>query len=213
MASLLGSLSDAQGRELRQNIYYLNMGELREFCDSHGIPYAIYFESEDGRVRKSRDADRKGIVIDRVLHFLNTGKIKPRTVFAKSVVRFAPVPSVPVKTERIFYGQYKDSDRNFLELMKQLTDGAFEAGAISQEVLRACWTRGAAPTYREFAKLWLNARKDHTQPNPEWAFLTDRAKGIAGADWKQLRIEKASAAIAVLKKIAPRSHGPARTIS
>jgi len=197
------SCPNSERTELLENIYYLNMQELREFCDSHGIPYAIYFETDDGRVRKSRDADRKGIVIDRVLHFLHTGAIKPHTVFAKSVVRFEPMPSAPTESDRIFYGQYKDSDPNFLKLMKRLTDGAFEAGAISQEVLRACWTRGEAPTYREFAKLWLKARKDHTKPNPEWAFLTDRAKGIAGKDWKHLRVKKASAAIELLKKIAP----------
>ena len=181
------------------------MQELREFCDAHGIPFAIYFETEDGRIRKSRDVDRKGIVIDRVLHFLNSRIIKPRTVFAKSVVRFEPMPSAPTETNRIFYGHYKDSDPSFLDLMKRLTNGAFEAGAISQEVLRGCWTRGEAPTYREFAKLWLMARADHTKPNPEWAFLTDRAKGIAGTDWKQLRVRKASAAIALLKKIPPRT--------
>jgi hypothetical protein len=202
VVSLLGKLTGSQRSELLENIYYLNMQELRGFCDAHEIPYAIYFEAEDGRVRKSRDADRKGIVIDRVLHFLNAGSIKPRTVFMKSVVRFVAIPSSPQETDRIFYGQYKDSDPNFLKLMKHLTGGTFEAGAISQEVLRACWTRGAAPSYREFAKLWLKAREDHTKPNPEWAFLTDRAKGIAGADWKQLRIKKASAAIALLKKIA-----------
>jgi hypothetical protein len=203
MASLLDGLTGAQRRQLLANIYYLNMQELRRFCDEHEIPYAIYFETETGRVRKSRDADRKGIVIDRVLHFLETGDIKPHTVFIKSVVRFVPMPSSPVESDRIFYGQYKDSDPNFLELMKRLTDGVFEAGAISQEVLRACWTRGDAPTYREFARLWLKAREDHTKPNPEWAFLTDRAKGIAGSDWKQLRVEKASAALAFLRKVAP----------
>ncbi len=61
-------------------------------------------------MRKSRDADRKGIVIARVLHFLNTGTIKPRTVFAKSVVRLGPMHSAPKETDRIFYGQYKDSN-------------------------------------------------------------------------------------------------------
>lgn len=203
MTSLLGKLTDSEKTELLENIYYLNMQELREFCDARGIPYAIYCETDDGRVRKSRDADRKGIVIDRVLHFVNTGTIKPRTVFAKSVVRFEPMHSPPMESDRIFYGQYKDSDSDFLKLMERLTDSKFEAGAISQEVLRRCWTRGEAPTHREFAKLWLKAREDHTKPNPEWAFLTDRAKGIASADWKQLRVKKASAALALLKQIAP----------
>ncbi len=205
MASLLGKLTASQRTELLESIYYLNMQELREFCGAHQIPYVIYFEGDDGRIRKSRDADRKGIVIDRVLHFLNTGTIKPRTFFAKSVVRLYPLNTAAgPKRSTSSIAQYKDSDPNFLTfMMKQLTSGAFEAGAISQEVLRACWTRGDAPTYREFATLWLKAREDHIKPNPEWAFLTDRAKGIAGADWKQLRIRKASAATTLLKEIAP----------
>jgi hypothetical protein len=203
VASLLSRLSDSQRSELLQNIYYLNMRELHDFCDAHAIPYAIYFEGEDGRIRKSHDADRKGIVIDRVVHFLKTGTVKPRTVFAKSVVRFDSKRSAPTQTDRVSYGEYKDTDPEMLALMKHLSGGKFEAGAISQEVLRACWTRGEAPTYREFAKLWLKAREEHTKPNPEWAFLTDRAKGIAGADWKQLRITKAASARALLRKVAP----------
>jgi hypothetical protein len=203
VASLLGKLSDSERAELFANIYYLNMRELHDFCDAHAIPYVIYFENEAGRIRKSRDSDRKGIVIDRVVHFLKTGTIKPRTVFAKSIVRFESKRSAPREADRIFYGEHKDADPKMLALMKHLTGGNFEAGAISQEVLRACWTRGDAPTYREFAKLWLKAREEHTKPNPEWVFLTDCAKGIAGADWKQLRIRKAAAALALLRKIAP----------
>jgi hypothetical protein len=203
VAALLDKLSESDRAELLANIYYLNIRELHDFCDANEIPYAIYFEGDDGRIRKSRDLDRKGIVIDRVLHFLRTGSIKSRTLFAKSVVRFDSKRSAPTATDRVFYGAYKDSDPKMLTLMKHLTGGKFEAGAISQEVLRACWTRGAAPTYREFARLWLKAREDHTKPNPEWAFLTDRAKGVAGADWKQLRIRKASAAIAMFRRIAP----------
>ncbi len=202
MQSLLSKLRESQRTELLENIYYLNMQELRGFCDAHGIPYAIYFETGDGRVRKSRDADRKGVVIDRVVHFLNTGTIKPRTVFTQSVVSFDPMPPVLVESDRVLYGQYKDSDPSLLKLMKRLTDGKFEAGAISQEVLRACWTRGEAPTYREFAQLWIAAREAHTKPNPEWAFLTDRAKGLAGTDWKQVRNAKAAAAIETLRKLS-----------
>lgn len=202
MPSLLRKLGESQRTELLENIYYLNRQELRGFCDASGIPYVIYFETDDGRERKSPDADRKGIVIDRVVHFLNTGTIKPRTVFTKSVVSFDPMPPVRVESDRIFYAQYKDSDPGLLKLMKRLTNGKFKAGAISQEVLRACWTRGEAPTYREFARLWIAAREAHTKPNPEWAFLTDRAKGTAGADWKQVRNAKAAAAIETLRVLS-----------
>jgi hypothetical protein len=202
VASALDKLNPAERAELLANIYYLNMRELHDFCAAHQIPYAIFFEGEDGRVRKSRDLDRKGIVIDRVVHFLTTGNIKPRTVFIKSVVRFDAKRNSPAEADRVYYGSYKDTEPQMLALMKHLTGGQFEAGAISQEVLRGCWTRGEAPTYREFARLWLKAREDHTKPNPEWAFLSDRAKGTAGADWKQLRNRKASAALALLNRIA-----------
>jgi hypothetical protein len=60
MASLLGRLNDSERTALLENLNYLNMKELREFCDAHGIPYAIFFETDNGSVRKSRDADRKG---------------------------------------------------------------------------------------------------------------------------------------------------------
>ena len=78
MASLLGKLTDSQRSELLENIYYLNMHELRGFCDEHGIPYAIYFETEDGRIRKSRDTDRKGVVIDRVVPQLHGPEVGTR---------------------------------------------------------------------------------------------------------------------------------------
>ncbi len=84
MPSPLDKLSRSKRAELLENIYYLNLQELRGFCDAHAIPYVIYFEREDGRIRRSRDADRKGIVIDRVVHFLGTGSIKPRTVLRKA---------------------------------------------------------------------------------------------------------------------------------
>ena len=81
------------------------MRELHEFCDAHEIPYAIN-ESEDARIRKSRDMDRKGVVIARIVHFLKTGTIKPRTIFRKSVVCFSSRRSAPVESDRVFYGEY-----------------------------------------------------------------------------------------------------------
>jgi hypothetical protein len=38
VASLLGELADPQRTELLENIYYLNMQELRKFCAGHAIP-------------------------------------------------------------------------------------------------------------------------------------------------------------------------------
>jgi hypothetical protein len=204
---LLSSLSDTEKAEFLRDIYYLNMQELREFCDTNGIPYWIHFEAGDGRVIKSRDGDRKAIVIDRVLHFLNTGIVRLPTLFPKSVVSMKPNASAPTETDRVLYGQYKSRDSKTMELLQNLTDGKFEVGAISQEVIRDCWTRKHAPTYREFAHLWMRASIDHKAPNPEWAYLSDLAKGTADRDWKKLRTRKAASVVALLKKITAHPRG------
>lgn len=197
----IDALTSDERERLLTDIYYLNMAELRGFCDARRIPYAIAVEHQDGRVTQTRDADRKGIVIDRVLHFLRTGRVKPATIFRRPVVAAKPLGRAPIESDQILYRQYKNHDEATLRLMKHLTGGRFEFGAIAQETLRACWTRNEAPTYREFAKLWEKASADHSKPNPEWAFLTDLANGTAGKDWKKLRTQKAATVLSLLKKI------------
>jgi hypothetical protein len=84
--------------------------------------------------------------------------------------------------------------------MKGLTDGRFRFGAVAQEVLRACWSSGDAPTYREFAVRWDEAVRDHDEPNPEWAYLSDLAHGTAGDGWKDKRVREARVALRLLRK-------------
>lgn len=133
--SQFSKLSSAEQAQLLDDIYYLNMGEFRQFCDAQGISYRIHIESK-GRVIRTSDCDRKGIVIDRILHLLRTGKIKPNTVFPASVVAVEKLGYDPCESDRVLYGQYKSSDPGIGKLMKRLTDGKFEFGAISQVVIR-----------------------------------------------------------------------------
>lgn len=197
----LATLEPHETERLLADIYYLNTAELRGFCKAQRIPYMIQIESGDGLFTRSKDADRKGIVIDRIVHFLKTGNVKPATTFRKQVVSSKELGRAPLESDPVRYGEYKNHDAATLRLMKQLTDRKFEFGAIAQEVLRACWSRNQAPTYREFARLWEKAAADHSKPNPEWAFLTDLAQGTAGGDWKKLRNQKASAVLSLLGKI------------
>jgi hypothetical protein len=198
----LATLERHESERLLADIYYLNTTELRGFCNAHRIPYTIRIESPDGRFIRSKDADRKGIVIERVVHFLKTGAVKPATTFRRQVVSSKQPGRPPLESDPVRYGEYRNHDAVTLKLMKQLTDGKFEFGAIAQEVLRACWARNRAPTYREFARLWEREAADHSKPNPEWAFLTDLARGTAGRDWKKLRTQKAAAVLLLLGKIA-----------
>ena len=183
-----------------EDIYYLNMAELRRFCDAYAIPYKIHIETGDKQIVQTRDADRKGIVIDRILHFLSTGAIKRKTLFRRRVIATDRREEPPAESDPVLYGRYKNHDPSILKLMKELTKGKFEFGAVAQEVLRACWSRNQAPSYRDFARLWEKAAIKHSMPNREWAFLSDVAKGSAGPDWKKLRARKASAVIMILNK-------------
>ena len=195
------ALAPDEKPRLLADIYYLNTAELRTFCNAHRIPYMIWIERPDGRLSRTRDADRKGIVIDRILHFLKTGAVKPATTFRKEVVASKELDRVPLESDLILFGQYKNHDGAILKLLKRLTQGKFEFGATAQEVLRACWSQNRAPTYRDFATLWGMAAADHSSPNREWAYLTDLAQGTASPDWKRLRSQKASAVISLLKKV------------
>jgi hypothetical protein len=83
----MAALGPAEREWLSEAIHYLNMAELRRFCEARFIPYRSHVETVDGRVVQSRDADRKGVLINRLLHFLNTGAVKPKTIFDNRLSR------------------------------------------------------------------------------------------------------------------------------
>jgi len=139
-------LSPAQRKRLAEDIYYLNITELRRFCEAHVIPYMIYLERPDGRIVQTRDADRKGVVIERILQFLRTGMIPPKTIFRKSAIATQRADNPPTESDRVLYHRFRNHDPEILELMKRLTAEKFEFGAVAQEVLCACWSRNEAPT-------------------------------------------------------------------
>ena len=85
-----------------------------------------------------------------------------------------------------------------ITLLKELTDGQFKNGAIARMVAREFWSSGKAPTFREYASAWIDASREHIRPNPEWAFLSDRANKVAVRDWKKLRSHKAAKVIKLL---------------
>ena len=87
-------------------------------------------------------------------------------------------------------------------MLKRLTGGQFKDGALARILAREFWSRGVAPTLQEFAAAWLNAKEKHEQPNPEWAFLLDRAKGTDMTDWKRKRAEKAAQVMRILSYIS-----------
>jgi hypothetical protein len=201
MALSFSKLSKGEQQELLDDLNYLNISEIKSFCSRHSIPYRIAIETEDGDRRTTKDDDRKGVILHRVRHFLRTGMILEETRFQAAVVSFDRLPDNITADNRLFYGQYDKTNRTMIALLKSLTDGQFENGAIARILARDFWASGKAPTFREYASAWIHASREHLRPNPEWAFLSDRASKVAVPDWKRLRKRKASIVLKLLNQI------------
>lgn len=194
-------LPEADQKELMNDLNYLNIVEIKSFCKRHSIPYAIAIQTNDGRRRKTKEDDRKGVILHRIRHFLKTGTVLEETCFSAEVVCFDALPKKPHPSDRLFYPQYDKTNRAMIALLKRLTQGKFRNGASARIVARSFWSRGEAPTFEQYASAWLQAVEHRTRPNPEWAFLSDKARGTAGPDWKRLRMRKARKALLMLNQI------------
>jgi hypothetical protein len=192
-------LTEAQQKELLDELNYLNMAEIQSFCRRHQIPFTIRVEGTRGK--KRNEVDRKGVILERIRHFLNTGEVLPSTCFAAKVVCFDRPAPQPRPKDRLYYGQYDKNNRAVMSLLKRLTEGRFRDGAIARIVAREFWGRGEAPTFRKYAAAWKSAAGENREAHPEWAFLADRARGAAGSDWKRLRAKKAAKVLRALNAI------------
>lgn len=206
-ASLIAGMSQKKQRKLLSDLNYLNTGEIKKFCERHGIPYRIAVETKDGRWKKTKEDDRKGVVLRRVRHFLRSGSVLKETRFRSAVVSLEAIPEELTASDRLFYGRYEKSNRVVMGLLKELTGGEFKDGAIARILAREFWSSGKAPTFQEYAAAWLVARKEHTKPNEEWAYLSDRAGKKDVAEWKKRRERKAKEVMRVLGKIGVRRGG------
>ncbi len=204
MTSLVKHLGPAQQLALFDDLNYLNIAEFRGFCDRHGIPYTIHVQTTSGRQKKTRDTDRKAVVLDRIRHYLKTGAILPPTCFAASIVKLdCDPPEEFTASDRLYYGWYNKKNAALLAQLQQLTGGKFRDGAVARLLLRDLWTAGKAPTLRQFAKAWLNAEQQGLGEHPECAWLTDRARKTAGSNWKAKRKRIAQRTLKILEKIPP----------
>jgi len=89
-------------------------------------------------------------------------------------------------------------------LLRDLTGGRFRDGAVARVLAMEFWTRGEAPTFREFARSWTKAKaEEHRLLTPAYAYLTDLRHQRSDGDWKALRKAKAKSALETLARIAP----------
>jgi hypothetical protein len=75
VVSPIAALPNDMQRELLDDLNDLNTAEIKSFCKRHSIPYAITIETKDGCRKRTMDDDRKGVMLNRMRHFLQTGVI------------------------------------------------------------------------------------------------------------------------------------------
>src|SRR5215212_4131945 len=154
MANLLSQLTKSEQARLLEELNYMNLEEIRGFCSARGIPYRIVAEYGNGKVKVTKDTDRKPIVLARIRRYLSTGQVGQPTRIAAKIVRDEnpPVPLGP--RDRLYYRWYAKEHESVIALLRDLTAGRFRDGAVARVVAMDFWTRGEAPTIEAFARSW-----------------------------------------------------------
>jgi hypothetical protein len=203
MANLLSQLTKREQGRLLEELNYMNLEEIRGFCTERGLPYRIVAEYGNGKVKVTKDTDRKPIVLARIRHYLTTGEVGQPTHIAATIVREGNPPAQLGPCDRLYYRWYAKEHAGVMQLLRDLTGGRFRDGAVARVVAMAFWTRGEAPTLEEFAEAWTNTKaEEHRLLTPEYAYLTDLKHQRADGDWKALRKAKAASALKMLARIS-----------
>lgn len=173
--------------DLKKDIYFLNVSELKEICR---------------RLRLLANGPKKEL-INRILLFIDTGEIfkaLPMLEVSKAKYRISYTLSPDTL---ILYGSYKN-DLATRMFMKTLVGDHFHFTAFGQDWIRDRWDQGKPPTYAEFAEFWRQEYKSRkygkAKPKQEWAYLnfiqqhikkSPNAKRIQIMEsWKKTRAEK-----------------------
>ena len=204
MPNFLSQLTTSEQARLIEEMNYMNLEEIRGFCSERGIPYRIVAECPQGKVKATKDTDRKPIVLARVRRYLATGEVGLPTRISAQVVREEKPPARLGPRDRLYYRWYTKEFEGVMRLLRDLTAGRFRDGAVARVLAMEFWTRGEAPTFEEFARSWTKAKaEEHRLLTPEYAYLTDLRHQRADGDWKALRKAKAKSALKTLARIAP----------
>jgi len=204
MSNLLSQLTASERARLLEELNYLNLEEIRGFCSKRGIPYRVVAESADGKVKGTKDTDRKPIVLARVRRYLTTGRVGQPTRIPARIVREESPPTRPEPRDRLYYRWYAKEFEGVIRLLRDLTGGRFKDGAVARVLAMEFWTRGEAPTFEAFARSWTKAKAEqHRLLTPEYAYLTDLKHHRADSEWKAVRKAKAMSALKTLARVAP----------
>src|SRR5688572_3777682 len=106
MSNLLSQITKNEQALLLEGLNYMNLEEIRGFCSERGIPYRIVAEYPNGRVKATKDTDRKPIVLARVRRYVTTGQVGQPTCIPAGIVREENPPSRIGPRDRLYYRWY-----------------------------------------------------------------------------------------------------------
>ena len=167
--------------EVIKYLVFLNMNQLKSICDNYGIYYKIFIE-KDSKEIKTNEIDHKETIINNISYYLKKKKVPQKTLYTKKIINFDNLDKVS-KDDFIYYGQYKTTNKIILNLLKELTDGKFKFGAISQKIIRKVWKNNKLITYENFAKLWEKENKKGEINYPELAYNQFMKKHGSTEEW------------------------------
>src|SRR6476661_4067795 len=147
MSNFLSKLTASDRARLLEELNYMNVEEIRGFCSERGIPYRIVAEYADGKVKATKDTDRKPIVLARVRHYLTTGHARQATRIPAAIVRAENPPARLGPGDRLYYRWYAKEFEGVMRLLRDLTAGRFRDGAVARVIAMDFWMRGEAPTF------------------------------------------------------------------
>jgi hypothetical protein len=203
MANILSRLTKAAQTQLLEEMNYMNLEEIRGFCSERGIPFRIIADYPNGKTKVTKDTDRKPVVLARIRHYLATGDVGRPTRISARIVREEAPPARLCPSDRLYYRWYAKEFDGVMRLLRDLTGGRFKDGAVARVLAMDFWTRGVAPTFKEFTVAWTKAKaEEHSLLTPEYAYLTDLRNQRAHSEWKKVRAAKARSALATLATLA-----------
>ena len=167
--------------EIVKYLVFLNMDQLKSICSNYGIYYNIFIE-RNNNVIKTSEVDHKETIINNISYYLKKNKIPPKTLYKKKIINFNKLEKIS-KEGFIYYGQYKTTNKIILNLLKELTNGNFKFGAISQKIIRKIWKSNKLITYENFAKLWEKENEKGGINYPELAYNQFMKKYGSTEEW------------------------------
>lgn len=143
-------------KALHDALHYMNMKELKVVCADLKLPHI----------------GMKAAIIDRIMHYIKTGKILTEPVIP-DVSRAQKNQVVLLKPESlILHGSYKNDLATRL-FFKRLIGEHFHFTAVGHDWIRERWLQSNPPTYQEFADFWEEAESlNKVCPKQEWAYLS-----------------------------------------